>query len=187
MLIKWIVFGLLLLVAAGFGFVVMKLGDDGTLKVNITQGMIDDALAKRFPKEKTYLKIVRVNYANPKAVLLPDQEKVRVSLEVRVSVGITGLEKSYAGSASLTTRVGYNPTDFRFYLEEPELLSLEVPNIPENYRETLREGINLIASDFVDKVPIYKLAKSDTKTQLAKLLLKDVSIRKNKVVVTLGR
>jgi hypothetical protein len=97
-----------------------------------------------------------------------------------------GLEKSYTGSASLTTRVGYHPADYRFYLEEPELQSLEVANLPGKYRETLREGLNLIASEWVVTVPIYKLSKHDTKTALAKLLLKEVSIRKHKVVVTLG-
>ena len=187
MLKKPLVTGVLVLVAAVLGMVLMKLGEDGTLKVNITQGMIDAALAEKFPKDKTYLKIVRVTYANPKAVLLPDQEKVLVSLEVKVRVGITGLEKSYTGSASLATRVGYNPEDYRFYLRDPELLTFEVDKIPENYRETLREGLNLIAGEFVGEIPIFKLTKSDTKTHLAKLLLKDISIRKNKVVVTLGR
>lgn len=182
---SWLL-GLVVVLAAALALCLLDRARDGTVRINITQGMIDAALAKKFPMGKTYLKIVRVSYVNPRAVLLPDQEKVLVSLEVTVTVGITGLEKSYSGSASLTTRVGYNPADYRFYLEEPELQALEVPNMPENYRETLREGLNLIASEFVDTVPIYKLSKDDTKTNLAKLLLKDVSIRKHKVVVTLG-
>ena len=187
MLKKPLVIGVLVLVAAVLGLVVMKLGEDGTLKVNITQGMIDAALAENFPKDKTYLKIVKVTYANPRAVLVPDQQKVRVSLEVKVRVGITGLEKSYTGSASLATGVGYDPKSYQFYLKDPELQTLDVGKIPDNYRETLREGFNLIASEFVGEIPIFKLAKNDTKTHLAKLLLKNVSIRKNKVVVTLGR
>ncbi|MEI6656694.1 MAG: DUF1439 domain-containing protein [Verrucomicrobiota bacterium] len=186
MLKKPLVIGGVLLLAA-VGLVVTKLGDDGTLKVTITQGMIDAALAGKFPKDKTYLKIVKVTYANPKAVLLPDQEKVLVSLEVKVRVGITGLEKSYTGRASLATGVGYDPETCQFYLKDPELKTFDVGKIPDNYRETLREGLNLIAGEFAGDIPVYKLTKSDTKTHLAKLLLKDVSIRKNKVVVTLGR
>jgi len=112
---------------------------------------------------------------------------VFVSIDVQMSVGITGLEKSYKGSASLITRVGYDPADYRFYLEQPELKSLDIPKIPEAYRETLREGFNLIASEYVDAVPIYKLTNKDTPTNLAKLLLKDITIHKDKVVVTLGR
>ena len=178
--------GLVVLLATGLGLCLFDKIRNKTVTIYITQEMIDSALAEKFPKEKTYLKIVRVTYAKPRAVLLPDQEKVRVSLDMKVTVGITGFEKTYTGSASMTTRVNYHPADYRFYLEEPELQTLEVASLPENYRETLREGINLIAGEFVDKVPVYKLTKNDTQTNLAKLLLKDVAIRKDKVVVTLG-
>ncbi|MEI7908833.1 MAG: DUF1439 domain-containing protein [Verrucomicrobiota bacterium] len=182
-----IIIGALLLLAAGVAGFLLRDAFDPTVKISITQGMIDAALARKFPKDSTYLKIVRVSYLNPRAVLLANQDKVLVSLDVRVTVGITGLEKSYTGSASLITKVGYNPADYRFYLEEPELQSLEVAKMPATYRETLREGLNLIASEFINAVPIYKLSKNDTQTNLAKLLLKDVTIHNDKVVVTLGR
>ena len=184
---RWLIV-LLLLLAAGAGGFLLRDALERTVSIEITKGMIDAALAKKYPKEKTYLKIVRVTYLNPRVVFLPERDKVCVSLDVRVSVGVADLlEKSYTGSASLITRIGYRAADYRFYLEQPELQSLEVPKMPDNYRETLREGLNLFADEFVDTVPIYKLTRNDTKTNLAKLLLKDVSIRKDKVVVTLGR
>lgn len=179
--------GLLLVLVAGAAGYLLRAALDRPVTINITQGMIDAALAQKFPLEKTYLKIVRVAYVNPRAVLLPDRDKVLVSIDVRVRVGISGLEKSYNGSAALITRVGYKPADSRFYLEEPELQSLEVPKMPETYRETLRGGLNLIAGEFINAVPIYKLTNKDTPTNLAKVWLKDITIRKDKVVVTLGR
>jgi len=184
---RWLIILLLVLVAGGGGFL-LRDALERTVSIEITKGMIDAALAKKFPKEKTYLKIVRVTYLNPRVVFLPERDKVCVSLDVRVAVGVQDLlEKSYTGSASLITRIGYRAADYQFYLEQPELQSLEVPKMPDSYREALREGLNLFADEFVDTVPIYKLTRNDTKTNLAKLLLKDVSIRKDKVVVTLGR
>jgi len=181
-----VLLGLVLLLATGLAICLIDRTLNRAVKIDITQARIDAALAEKFPLEKTYLKIVRVTYAKPRAVLLPDQEKVLVSLDVTVKVGVSGLEKSYTGSASLTTRVGYHPTDHRFYLQEAELQTLEVPKIPEYYREILRNGINLLAGEFGEGIPIYKLTQKDTKTNLAKLLLKEVSIRKDKVEVTLG-
>ncbi|MEI6605948.1 MAG: DUF1439 domain-containing protein [Verrucomicrobiota bacterium] len=184
---SWLL-GLLLLLATGVAGFLLRDAMDRTVTINITQGMIDAALARKFPKDKTYLKIVRVTYLNPRAVLLPDQDKVRVSLDVRVAVGVPDLlEKTYSGSAALITKIGYKPADCQFYLEQPELLSLEAPKIPENYRAALQEGLNLLAGELGDAVPVYKLTNNDTKTNLAKLLLKAVTIRKDKVVVTLGR
>lgn len=174
------------LLVVGLGFIVVKLCDDGTVKVNLTQAMIDDALAKKFPKTTTYLKIVKVRYSNPKAKLLAEQGKVLVSLDVQVTVGIKGLETSYHGSAALSTRVGYHATDYRFYLQDAELQALEIPKIAQDKLEFVREGLNVIAREFVDEVPIYRLSENDTKTHLAKLFLKAIDIRPDRVVVTLG-
>ena len=184
---SWFIGLLLVLVAGAAGFM-LRDAWDRTVTIQISQGEIDTALARKFPREKTYLKIVRVTYLNPRAVLLPDQDKVRVSLDVRVAVGVPGLlEKSYTGSTALITRIGYHPADYQFFLDRPELQSLEAPQLPENYRAALQEGLNHLAGELGDAVPIYKLTQNDAKTNLSKLLLKDVAIHKDKVVVTLGR
>jgi len=180
--------GLLLVLVAGVAGFLLRDAWNETVTINLTQGMLDAALARKFPKEKTYLKIVRVTYLNPRAVLLPDQDKVRVSLDVRVAVGVPGLlEKSYTGSAALITRIGYHPADYQFFLEQPQLQSLEAPQLPQTYRVALQDGLNHLAGELGDSVPIYQLTKNDTPTNLAKLLLKNLAIRKDKVVVTLGR
>ena len=131
---RWLIV-LLLVLAAGAGGFLLRDALERTVSIEITKGMIDAALAKKFPKEKTYLKIVRVSYVNPRAVLLPDQDKVCVSLDVRVAVGVAGLEKTYSGSASLITRVGYNPADYRFYLEtlgamRESVMAVPAPGVP---------------------------------------------------------
>ncbi|KAB2641048.1 MAG: DUF1439 domain-containing protein [Verrucomicrobia bacterium] len=184
---NWLIGLVLLLVAGAAGFL-LRDAWDRTVTVNLSQGEINAALAKKFPKDKTYLKIVRVTYLNPRAVLLPDQDKVRVSVDVRVVVGVAGLlGKSYTGSAALITRIGYHPADYQFFLEQPELQSLEAAQLPESYRAALQDGLNHLAGELGDAVPIYQLTKNDTQTNLAKLLLKNVAIHKDKVVVTLGR
>ena len=70
---NWLIGLLLLLVAGAAGFL-LRDALDRTVTINITQGMIDAALARKFPKDKTYLKIVRVTYLNPRAVFLPDED-----------------------------------------------------------------------------------------------------------------
>jgi hypothetical protein len=177
---------LLLLMVAALAWLAFKAGRGDSVKIHITQAMIDEALAKKFPKQKTYLKVVRVTYANPKASLLPDQNKVLVSLEVSVNMGIKGFEKSFKGAAAVATRVRYNTSDFKFYLEDPELLSVDIPKLSDTELAHIRDGLNLIASEFVSEVPIYKLTRNDTHTRLTRLLLKDLTFQKNKVVVTLG-
>jgi hypothetical protein len=180
----WI--GLLLLIIGALSWLLLTSRNDGTVTIKITQAMIDAALTKKFPQEKSYLKFLRVSYANPQAILLPDQDKVLVSMDVTVHMGIKGLEKSFTGAAAVSTRVKYNATDYKFYLQDATLRSLDIPKLSAKDLDLIKEGINLIAAEFVDEVPIYKLSRNDTKTNLAKLLLKNLTIKQDKVVVTLG-
>jgi hypothetical protein len=66
------------------------------------------------------------------------------------------------------------------------LLSVDIPKLSDTELAHIRDGLNLIASEFVSEVPIYKLTRNDTHTRLTRLLLKDLTFQKNKVVVTLG-
>ena len=97
---------LALLVAAGIGTALyLKRGNPVTIRVPISQEMIDAELARKFPKEKVYLKIIRVTYANPKATLLPVSNRVRISLDAGAEIGVKGFSKTYQGSAAITGTV----------------------------------------------------------------------------------
>jgi len=180
-----IVGGLLLLAGALVGYRFFQRGD-GTLKVAISQSTIDGVLARKFPKDKTYLKIIRVTYMNPAAVLLPRENKVRVALAVRVEVGFKGLGKAYQGDAAITTRVGYRPETYEFFLHEARVETLNVPKLSERDLAILREGLNLIAEEWARSITVYQLSDRDTSQKLAKLVLKQVDIQGDKVVATLG-
>jgi hypothetical protein len=178
--------GLLLALGAG-GTLFMIYGNrDGTVKIHLTQARIAEALARKFPKERTYLKIIKVTYANPRVVMVPEQEKVRVGLDVRVEVGLKGFGKTYQGGAEITTKVGYHPAAYEFYLREAQLEALDIPKLSAKDLELVKNGLNVIADEFVENIPVYRLTQQDTKTQLAKLLLKDLTIQRDEVVATLG-
>ena len=180
----WVVAAVLLLGgAAGYAWLRHA---KGTVKVSITRPMIDGALARKFPKEKTYLKIIRVAYVNPEVVFLPQEDKVRVGLDVRVELGIKGLSKSYQGSAAITTRVGYDPTAYRFFLHQAQVESLTIPKLSVRDLELVKEGLNLVASEWIDRIPIYQLSERDTGQRFAKLVLKEIEIKGDRAVATLG-
>ena len=156
------------------------------MTVTISQAMIDEVLARKFPKEKIYVKFVKVTYLNPRAVMVPTEEKVRVEIEVQVDLGIKGFSKSYRGSAGVITKVGYEPSTAEFFLHQAQLVALDVPKIGKDDLEMVREGLNLALAELVERVPVYRLKQQDFKTSLTRTLLKGVEIRHDRVVATLG-
>lgn len=176
----------LLVLAAVLVGSVFLFRSDGTVQVEITQAMIDGVLARKFPKEKTYLKIIRVTYLDPAAVFVPQEDKVRLALAVRVEIGIKGFGKAYQGDAAITTRVGYRRETHEFLLQEARVETLNVPKLSERDLAILREGLNLVAEEWAQSITVYQLSDRDTPQKLAKLVLKRIEIRGDKAVATLG-
>ncbi len=174
------------LVAAGAAGYYIFRGGPTTFKVRISQEMIDSALARKFPKDKTYLKIIRITYANPRAVPLPGQGRVRIALDARAEIGIKGLSKSYQGSAAVTTGVGYRPDTHTFELRDAQVEYLDLPKLSQRDLTILREGLNLAAAEWAPEITVYQLSNRDTRHRLAKLALKRIEIEDDQVVATLG-
>lgn len=178
---------MLLLIAAGAFGIYHFFFNDGTVRVTITREMIDDALEKKFPKQDTYAKILHVHYENPVVDFLPDEERVRISLDVRAEVGLQKvLSKSYTGSAMITTSLAYNPASHRFSLVEPNLEELELPGLSVQNLEILKEGMNLAAILWFDDIPVYRIKDKDLKTRMTRHTLREVNIKNNRIIAILG-
>jgi hypothetical protein len=176
-----------LALVAGFSTYMYFKQSAGTVTVHITQGMVDSALAGKFPKEKTYLEIIRVTYENPKVSFLPDTKRVRVALDARVELGLSGiLAKTYKGTATVNTEVGYNPDSHEFFLWQPMVETLDISKLKDDYRDILRDGLNLATAEWAKEIPVYKLKDAETPQKLAKLVLRRVEVEGDHITVTLG-
>lgn len=167
----------LLLVLFPLGIVAGYLHDRWTrtqMQIDITQAQIDAALAKRFPREKKYLKIIRIRYMDPQAILIQDSKRVRVGLDVVASAGIPGLEKEYRGGITLLTRIGYDGEKKQLYLHDATLERLDFPKVPERYLDLTEQIVSLAYQEFGKKIPVYTIPEKDWKQQMARYLVQSV-------------
>lgn len=156
------------------------------LEVTISQAQINAVLAKTFPQNKKYLKVIKLTYSEPRAVLINGTDQVRVSLKVKATIGIGGFEKSYDGGAAVLTKVGYDPDKKNIFLQDAGLEELDIPKIPVKYLELAKTAATLAASEYFDKIPVYNLTKNDNAHSLARWLLRDVRIAGQKIHFVFG-
>lgn len=160
---------------------------DGTVRIPITREMIDAALGETFPKKNTYLKVLHVTYGKPVLEMTAGGDRMKVALEVTLEAGLEGLlSKTYHGSATVVTAVGYEPESFRFFLRDPRLEALEVPKLSPDHLAILREGLNAASALWFEEVPIYRIDERTMKEKVARHVLREVEIKHDRVVVTLG-
>lgn len=176
----------LLLLATGFG-IYHFFFDDGTVRITITREMIDEALDEKFPKKDTYGRILHVHYENPIVEFIPGQDRVRIAIDVRTELGLQKvLSKSFDGSATLTTSLGFNPASARFSLIKPELEAINLPGLSPQYLEIVREGMNLAAGIWFDDIPVYRIKDKNMKHRVARQVLREVEIKDNRIIAILG-
>lgn len=180
-------FSILLLVVAGAWSAYHFLFNDGTIRVTITRDRIDEALEKKFPKQDTYAKVIHVHYENPVVDFVPGEERITVSIDVRAELGLQRvLSKSYTGSATITTSLGYNPASNRFLLINPHLDELDLPGLSSQHLDLVKEGMNLATVLWFDDIPVYRIKDRKLKDRVARHVLREVRIKNNRIIAVLG-
>jgi hypothetical protein len=109
-----------------------------------------------------------------------------VSLNASVSLNTSGTVRSFSGTINISTGVEYNPESGEVLLEDPEVESLHFDNFPEKDLKVLTAIVNIIVGVVLDGYPIYVLEPEDIPTDIAKLLLNDVTIEDGHVVLKFG-
>lgn len=156
------------------------------MTIRITQQQINDVLQQKFPRTKTYLKIIELTLENPAADLVAGTDMVRISLNARARLGIAGLGKDYRGGATILTRIRYRDDEKRLYLSDAVFERLELPKLPEKYKQPLMDAASLASVEFFKDIPVYTIPKKRTSHQLARWLLKDLRIENDAITVELG-
>jgi len=179
----FLIVSLVLVVVLGGAFIFFK---GKGYEIAITQEQVDSALEEKFPVTKKFLLIFELTFSNPQVKLLENDDRVQVGLDAVLDIKIKDGSRKMSGGCTITSRVQYNPDTHEFFLAESEFDRLEIEGIPEKHLERVTKAASAAARKYLEEFPVYKLQGEDGKMAAAKLLLKSLEIRDQKIYVTLG-
>jgi len=182
---------LLLALCIGAWFAYTKLKEGSTFR--ISAGQINSALEKKFPVEKTHLKIIHTVLDQPRVILKEGEDKVQIEATAHVSakpieVGSFqfGTNKTYSATVRIQGAISLEAAEGKFFFTEAELVSVDSEKkVPEKLREPLRKAVSLIAKETFKRVPVYTLKEGERSQNLAKMMLKDVRVENGQVALTI--
>jgi len=154
--------------------------------VRISQRQVDEALAERFPMQRTHLMIFDLTYENPVAELLEGEDRVRVGMDARLTIGLGGERRTFSGGATVTTSVRYEPETFSFFLSDVEMERLAIDGIPSQYTDPAGRLALLAARESIEEIRVYQIQGVDAKTRAAKMILKNIQVKDQSIRITLG-
>lgn len=152
----------------------------------ITQTQIDSELEKKFPVTKTFLIVFKMTFSNPEVTLLEESDRVGIKLDTELNLGLGADAKKLSGHVALTSGLAYRSETHEFFLADAQFDRLELEGIPQEHLDKVTDFVTKFVQQLVDKYPVYRLEAKDTKSTVAKMILKDVQIENQVVKVTLG-
>jgi hypothetical protein len=179
------IIGIVVLIIVAIGLIA-NLSIADIYEYEVTEDQINSELEEVFPVSKTFLNILTLSLGSASVQLNEGSDRMLVSLNASVSLNTSGTVRSFSGTINISTGVEYNPESGEVLLEDPEVESLHFDNFPEKDLKVLTAIVNIIVGVVLDGYPIYVLEPEDIPTDIAKLLLNDVTIEDGHVVLKFG-
>ena len=143
-------------------------------------------LDAQLPYEGRHLFVFDVTLDNPRIDLVEGSDRVAGGVDVMLKVKLAGRELELDGAADMSGGVRYDADERAFYMTDPVVEALRIPSVPESYANRANTAISAALSDFYRTRPIYVLEPDTAAKSAARMLLKDVSVKNEHLVVTLG-
>ncbi|VAW63570.1 hypothetical protein MNBD_GAMMA10-3300 [hydrothermal vent metagenome] len=150
--------------------------------LEIAQEELQEKVSKMMPMEKKKY-FVTVVLSNPKVDLSSAENKIAVFAHVGV-IAPAGIKGN--GKVKIMGSIIYDAEKGEFFFDNPEIVSLEVDDVPEKYIPKIKGIAQSIVSKILAARPVYKFKDDNLKHKLAKSTLKSVKVEKNTLLVELS-
>lgn len=149
----------------------------------LSQEELQKGLDFKFPIEKSKF-FQDFTLTNPKIELKNNSDKVFLRMNVNVKNKL-GLNENFY--VKLNSKIYFDTKTTDIYLRDFELESLENEKIPEKLRDSISKGIVFLVNERFENKPIYNLDSLKEKLVIMKFnIIKDIKIKEQKLVLTLG-
>lgn len=139
----------------------------GCQTVNTLSGWLGNRVAFTAPQLQRYLDnsfprdfdklggLVTARLSNPRVSLPAGDNRLRLDFDV--GLGAMGGGEMRSGRFTLASNLRYDPTTQGLHLQDPELLSVEVPGSGALMQGGARQLLNTVLAEYARQVPVYRL------------------------------
>lgn len=180
---RWTMISVLAVLLIGGGVLVAS---QNNYEYRFTETQLQEKLGERLPLTKTYLFIFDVTLDQPRVDLVEGSDRVAAGVDVLLNIKIGGGGVPLVGAVDVSGAIDYEPDTGEFFLTDPVIDSLRIQGVPDRYADQSRGVIESALSEYYEARPIYTLEGTDAAKMAGRLLLKDVTVKDEELIVTLG-
>jgi hypothetical protein len=155
-------------------------------QIILTEAQITEKLAQKLPLTRSYFLIIHITLDNPRINLVDGSNRIKAGLDVQMNIRIKNQEQPLGGSIDVSGGIRYQPESAEFFLTDAIIEKVKVQGLAEKYSNKANKALSKAMTQFFNNNAIYTLKATDTKKAAAKLLLKNVEIRNQELLISLG-
>ncbi len=125
-------------------------------RVAFTAPQLQRHLDSSFPRDFDKVGgLVSARLSNPRISLPPGENRLRLDFDL--GLGTSGSSEMRSGRFALASNLRYDPATQGLHLQDPELLSVEMPGSGALLQGGTRQLLNTVLSQVARQVPVYRL------------------------------
>lgn len=180
---RWTMISVLAVLLIGGAVLVASQND---YEYRFTEVELREKLGERLPLTKTYLFIFDVTLDAPRVDLIDGSSRVAAGVDVLLNIKLGDSGIPLGGAVDISGAIDYEPETGDFFLVDPVIEALRIQGVPERYADQSRSVIESALAEYYRTRPIYTLEGTDAAKIAGRLLLKDVTVKNEELIVTLG-
>ena len=131
----------------------------GPRQVEIPLAKLQAGLDRRFPMDNRLFELLDLRLSHPRLTLLPETDRVAVSLEAYVAPPF--MQQSFTGSLALSGRLYVDAARGAVFVREPHVDSFTLSGIDPSRQQQLAGAANNLMGKLVRDIPVYNFRLED--------------------------
>jgi len=155
----------------------------GPRQVEIPLAKLQAGLDRRFPMDNRLFDLLDLRLSHPRLTLLPDADRVAVSLEAYVAPPF--MQQAFTGSLALSGRLYVDAARGAVFMTEPHVDNFTLSGIDAAYQRQLAGAANKLMGQLVRDVPVYNFRMEDLRYAGIQFVPTRLVTTRNGLLVTL--
>lgn len=155
----------------------------GPRQVDISLVKLQQNLDKRFPIQRRMLSVLDVQLTHPQLSVLPQQDRIAMSVDASVSPPF--IHKTWSGSLALSGRLLVDNVRNGVYLSDATVDQIRIDGVDASQQKQLAQVANMVTGELLRETPLYSFRPEDLRYAGVQFVPTRIATTATGIVITL--
>lgn len=153
----------------------------GPREIEVPLSKLQAGVDRRFPLNNRVLELFEIQLSRPQLALLPDSDRIALSMEAYVAPPF--IQQSWSGSMAMSGRLLIDASRGAIFMVEPHVDRFVINEIDEGRQRQLTRVADVLMEKVVREIPVYNFRMEDLRYAGVQFVPTRITTRADAVVI----